>query len=93
MPWNVPAQVSASVITLALWPMTCAGDPLDPARHLGGGPAGEGQKKDAAWIGAIDDQMRHAVGQGIGLARSRTGDDQERRVDVAPPAVTPCSTA
>ena len=78
MPWNVPAQVSASVITLALWPMNLSGDPLDPARHLGGGPAGEGQKKDATWIGSIDDQMSHAVGQGIGLARSRTCDHQER---------------
>ena len=56
-----------------------AGDPLDPARHLGGGPAGEGQQKDAAWIGAVDDQMGHAVRERIGLARSRSGDDQQRR--------------
>ena len=58
--------------------MTCAGDPLDPARHLGRSPAGEGQQEDAARIGAVDDQMGDAVGEGIGLARSRSGDDQER---------------
>ena len=49
MPWNVPAQVSASVITPALWPKTCPADPLDPARHLGRRAAGEGH---AAGCGA-----------------------------------------
>ena len=77
MPWNVPAQVRASVITLAFWPMTLAGDPLDPTRHLGRGPAGESQQEDAARIGAVDDQMRDAMGQGVGLARSGSGDDQQ----------------
>ena len=44
------------------------GDALDAARHLGGGAAREGQQQDAARIGAVDDQMRDAVRQRVGLA-------------------------
>ena len=79
MPWNVPAQVSASVITPAFWPRTWPRDPLDPTRHLGRGPAGESQQEDAARIGAVDDQMGHTMGQGVGLARAGSRDDQKWR--------------
>ena len=79
MAWNVPAQVSASAMTPRVRPEHLAADPLDPPRHLGRRAARKGHQQDAARIGAVDDQMRDAVGQGIGLARPRAGDDQERR--------------
>ena len=92
MAWNVPAQVSASVMTPALSPMHLRADPLDPARHLGRRPAGEGHQQNAARIGAVDDQMRDPMRQGVGLAGSRAGDDQERR-KASLLSATPCSTA
>ena len=58
-------------------PQNLARDPLDPARHLGRGPAGEGQQEDAAGIGAVDDQMGNAMSQGVGLARACPGYDQQ----------------
>ena len=54
-------------------------DPLDSTRHLGRGSSREGQQEDAARIGALDDQMSYAMSQGVGLTRSRAGDDQQRR--------------
>ena len=58
-----------------------ARDPLDPPRHFRGGTAREGHQQDAAWVGAADDQVRDAVGEGIGLARSGAGDHQQWRPD------------
>ena len=69
-----------------------ARDALDAPRHFGRGAAREGHQQDAARIGAVDDQMRDAVRQRVGLARARAGDDQQRRPTV-PSAPTPCSTA
>jgi hypothetical protein len=54
-------------------------DALDPSAHLGRGPAGKGHQQDAAWIDAVDDQVGNPAGQGVGLARSRPGDDEQRR--------------
>ena len=54
---------------------------LDPPRHFRGGSAREGHEQDAARIGTVDDQMRHAMGQRVGLARSGTRDDQQRTAE------------
>ena len=54
-------------------------DALDAARHFRGGPAREGHEQDASRIGAVHDQVRNTVRQRSRLARSRTGDDQQRR--------------
>jgi hypothetical protein len=51
---------------------------LDPACHLGRGPAREGQEHDPARIDAVDDEVPHAVRQRAGLARAGAGDDQQR---------------
>ena len=53
-------------------------NPLDPPDHLGRRPAGKSQEQDAAWIGALDNQVRHAVRQSVGLARASARNDQER---------------
>ena len=83
MPWNVPAQVSASVMTRGVAAEHLAGDALDAPRHLRRGAAREGHQQDAARIGAVDDQMRDAVRQRVGLARAGAGDDQQRPGDTA----------
>ena len=49
---------------------------LDPAAHLGCGPARKRQQHHAARIGALHDQMRHAMGERVGLARAGASDDQ-----------------
>jgi hypothetical protein len=67
-----------------------ARDSLDPPRHLGGGPAREGHQQDFAGIGAIDDQVGYPVRQGVGLAGSRAGNDEQwpaRRRIVLPDAM------
>ena len=38
-------------------------------------------------IGAVDDQMGDAMGQGVGLAGAGAGNDQQRRRWAAPPAM------
>ena len=43
-------------------------------------------------VGAVDDQMRDAMRQRVGLAGARAGDDQERP-RALPRLVVPCSTA
>ena len=83
MPWNVPAQVSASVIDRRVAAEHLAGDALDALGHLRCGAAREGHQQDAARIGAVDDQMRDAVGQRVGLAGAGAGDDQQRPGDAA----------
>lgn len=57
-----------------------AADALDTAAHLVGGAAGKGHQQDATRIGAVEDQVRDPVGQRIGLAGARAGDDQQRPV-------------
>ena len=54
-------------------------DVLDPADHLDCCPTGKGQEHDPSRIGAQHDEMRHAMGQRVGLAGAGTGDDEERR--------------
>ena len=53
-------------------------NPLDPADHLSRRPAGKRQEENAAWIGALDNQVRHAMRQRVGLARAGARNDQER---------------
>jgi hypothetical protein len=55
---------------------------LRPPLHLRSGSPGEGKQEDAAWIGAVDNQMRDAVRQCVGLARTGASDHQERSGDV-----------
>ena len=62
----------------ALITQDLARDPLDPPGHLGRGPPGERHQQDAARVGAIDDQMRDPMGEGVGLAGPGAGDDQQR---------------
>ena len=70
-----------------------ARDALDPARHLGRRAAREGHQQDAARIGAVDDQMRDAVRQRVGLAGAGAGDDQQRPGTWLLFEPAPCSTA
>ncbi|MGY3420306.1 hypothetical protein ACVWZW_000781 [Bradyrhizobium sp. F1.13.4] len=56
-----------------------SGDALDPAGHLGRGAARERHQEDAARIAARDDQVRDAMGQRVGFAGARTGDDEQGR--------------
>jgi len=58
-------------------------DALDAPGHLAGGAAREGHQQDAARIGAVDDEVGDAMGEGVGLARARAGDDQQRTADGA----------
>ena len=85
MPWKVPAQAQRVGHDAGVVADDLARDPLDPPRHLGGGAPRERHQQDAARIGAVDDQMRDAVGQRVGLARSRAGDHQQRRTTVPSP--------
>ena len=52
-------------------------DPIDPPRHFVGRPPREGEQQDPAGVGALGDKMRDPVREGIGLARSGAGDDQQ----------------
>ena len=60
-------------------PHDASRDPLDPSRHLGGGAARERHQQNPPRIGAVDDQVRDAVRQGVGLAGPRAGDHEERQ--------------
>ena len=53
-------------------------DAFDAAAHLGRRAARKRHQQDAARIGAVDDQMRDAVRQRIGLAGAGSGDHQQR---------------
>jgi hypothetical protein len=65
--------------------LTC--DAIDAPRHLGRRAAGECHQQDTPWIGAAHDQMRDAVGEGVGLAGSRAGYDQQWRARTKPCAM------
>ena len=41
-------------------------------------PTGEGHQQDTARVGAVDDQMRDAMGERVRLAGPGPGDDEER---------------
>ncbi len=77
MPWKVPAQVSASVATVAFAAKHLGADALDPARHFGGRAARKRHQQDAAGVGAIDDEVGNTMGERIRFARPGAGDDQE----------------
>ena len=76
MAWKVPAQdrPAAAFARRRRAPSDALGAPL----HLGRGAAREGQQQDAVRVGAVDDEMRDAVGERVGLARARAGDHQQR---------------
>jgi hypothetical protein len=77
--WNVPAQVSASVMMPALAPSTLA-QMLSTRRLISDAARREKViSRDAARIDAVDDQIGDPVRQGVGLARSPSGDDEQRR--------------
>jgi hypothetical protein len=46
--------------------------------HLLGGTTRKGEQQDAPGVGAVGDQARDAMRQGVGLARARAGDHQQR---------------
>ena len=52
---------------------------LNSSAHLSCGSPGKGQEHHAARIGALCDQMRNAMCQRIGLARSSARDDEKWR--------------
>ena len=68
-------------MTPALLAERLRADALDAAAHFGRRPARKGHQQDAARIGAADDQMGDAMRQRVGLARTRSGDDQQRTAD------------
>jgi hypothetical protein len=53
------------------------GDALDPTGHLRRGAPRERQQQDPVRVGTVDDQVPDPMGESIGLARSRAGDDQQ----------------
>ena len=50
---------------------------LDPAEHLGGGAAREGEQQDAPRVGAALDEVGDAVDERGGLAGAGAGDDEQ----------------
>ena len=79
MPWKVPAQASASVITPALSPITLRA--IRSTRLVISDAARRENVISRMRRGSapFDDQMGDAVGEGVGLAGSGAGDDQQRR--------------
>jgi hypothetical protein len=61
-------------------------DALGAPRHLGGGAPREGQEHDPPRIDAVEDEMRDAMRQRVGLAGAGAGQDQERpgRAEIRP---------
>ena len=57
------------------------GDALDAPGHFRRRSARKGHQQDTARVGAIDNQMRDAMRQRVGLAGSSPGDDQQRSGD------------
>ena len=51
---------------------------LHAPRHLVGGTAREGEQQDLPGVGAVREQVRDAMGEGVGLARPGAGDHQQR---------------
>ena len=54
-------------------------DALDPSCHFVCCATGEGEQQDAPGVGAVGEQVGHAVGERAGLPGTRAGDDQEGR--------------
>ena len=53
-------------------------DALRPAQHLLGGAAREGQQQNALGRDALEQQMRDAMRERVGLAGARARDDEQR---------------
>ena len=53
-------------------------DGVGPSDHLLGGPAGEGEQHDAAWVDAPTDQVSDVVGERLSFARPGSGDNENR---------------
>ena len=81
MPWNVPAQLSASFMMPAL-SEDLARDPLHPLRHLGCRAARERHEQDPARVRAANDEVGDAVSKRVCFAGSCTGNDQEGSADM-----------
>ena len=82
MPWKVPAQVEGIGDGAGRGAHHLAGDAFDAARHFSRRRgARKVIKQDAARVGAVDDEVGDAVGEGVGLARAGAGDDQQRAAD------------
>ena len=79
MPWNVPAQVNASVMIAGVVAHDLASDPFDAAGHLGRGPTRKRHQQDTARVGTIEDEVGDAVRQRVRLSGARAGDDEQRR--------------
>jgi hypothetical protein len=60
-------------------PHHLARNPLDPLCHLGRSASREGHQKNSSGVNAIDDQMGDAMRKCVGLARSGSGNCQQRR--------------
>ena len=56
-----------------------AGDAFDPLGHLGRGTTRKRHQQDPAGVGPLDDQMGDPMGEGVGLSRPRSRNDQQRR--------------
>ena len=56
-----------------------ARDAFDPPGHLGGGAAGKRHQQDPPRVGALNDQMGHPMGEGVGFPGSRACDHQQWR--------------
>ena len=54
-----------------------ARDTFDTLRHLARRTPRERHQQNAAWVGALDDQVGNAMGEGVGLAGTRARDDQQ----------------
>ena len=53
-------------------------DPFDAPGHLGRRAPRERHQQDAPRIGAVNDQVGHAMGEGVGLPRAGPSDHEER---------------
>ena len=77
-----PEQASGGAaqvgVCVGLRPQRLRGDALRPAQHLLGGAAREGQQQDSFGRDALEQQVRDAMRERIGLARAGAGDDQQR---------------
>src|SRR5215470_12814882 len=62
----------------------CRGeDALHTLRHLGSRAPRKGHEQYSARISTVNDQMGDAVGDGVRLARSSAGDDEQRTRGIA----------
>lgn len=60
-------------------------DPVNPLRHFRCCPARKSQQQNAVRVNTAHNQMRDPMGERVGLARPRAGDNQQGGVFVAEP--------